>query len=336
MHNNKYIVWLSMCLILFLAFWAALLIGKYSIDWRTAVDIVLQTSFFTHENTADYQTTHNVIWQIRMPRVIGAIVIGAGLAVAGASYQSMFRNPLVSPDILGVSAGAGLGAVIGIVTKQSVLLTQLFAFIGGVGAVYLVYAVAKRIKYRDPLLVLVLAGVAISAFITAFISLISVLSDPYSELLSITFWLLGGLGGANIFEILKALPLILLALIPLFVYSWRINILSLPEDEAKSLGLDVKKLRITLIICATLITSSVVSFAGIVAWVGLLIPHAARLLIGSDFTRLLPASMLLGAIFMLFTDTLARSISFMELPLGVITSILGAPFFVMLLLRSSR
>lgn len=336
MSNNKPLVWLALIVAFILSVWLAIVVGKYEISWPIILDVIFQTNFFIDNQSTEFQAIHNVIWQIRLPRLLGAIVIGAGLAVAGAAYQSMFRNPLVSPDILGVSAGAGLGAVIGIVSKQAIFITQALAFSGGLIAVFLVYLIAKNIKNRDPLLVLVLAGVAISAFITALISLIAVLSDPYSELLSITFWLLGGIGGTSLSEIVTVLPLVFIAFIPLIVYSWRINVLSLPEDEARALGLDVVRLRLLLIVCATLITSSVVSFAGIVAWVGLLIPHAARMLIGSDFTKLLPTSILLGATFMLITDTMARSISFIELPLGVITSIFGAPFFVLLLARSAR
>lgn len=277
-----------------------------------------------------------VVWSVRLPRLAAAMVVGSALAAAGATYQAMFRNPLVSPDILGVSAGAGLGAVVAIFLSWSLLGAQLLAFIGGMGAVALVYLVSINARRHDPILILVLAGVAVSTFLGALISLVKILADPYSQLASMTFWLLGGLNTVSSLELYWALPLILVGLIPLFLLRWRINLLSLPDNEAQSLGVNTLRLRLILIVCATLITATAVSLTGIISWVGLVIPHMARLLVGPAFFRLLPVSLLLGAIFLLLTDNLARNAMQMELPLGVLTALIGAPFFVYLLIRSSR
>lgn len=277
-----------------------------------------------------------VFWHLRLPRILAAIVIGAGLSAAGAAYQGMFRNPLVSPDILGVSAGAGLGAVLGIFLGQSMLVIQLLAFVTGLMMVTLVCGVAKLSRRGDPVLSLVLVGLALSALCGAGISLFKLLADPYSQLPSITFWLMGGLSGISLHDVVITLPALLLGLLPLMLMRWRMNLLSLPDDEAKTLGLDVARTRLLFIACATLLTAAAVSLAGIIGWLGLVVPHIARLLVGPDFRRLLPCSMLTGASLLLLTDTLARSMTTIEIPLGILTSCLGAPFFVLLLIRGER
>ncbi|OAT32513.1 FecCD family ABC transporter permease [Proteus myxofaciens] len=277
-----------------------------------------------------------VFWQIRLPRVLAAILIGGGLALAGAAYQGMFRNPLVSPDILGVSSGAGVGAVFGIFLGQSMLSVQLFAFTGGLLAVALVYSIAKLAKQHDPVLSLVLVGIAVSALCGSAISLMKILADPYTQLPSITFWLLGGLSSITAPDLLAVIPLMLIGFIPLILLRWRMNILSLSDEEARSLGLNVELTRIIFILSATLITASAVSIAGIIGWLGLIVPHITRLLVGANFSQQLPFSLLCGAIMLLITDTLARTIANIELPLGILTSAIGAPFFLMLLLNTRR
>lgn len=277
-----------------------------------------------------------VLWELRLPRVMAAILVGAALAAAGATYQAMFRNPLVSPDILGVSAGAGLGAVLAIFFTLPLVGVQFLAFLGGLGAVALVYGVSLANKRHDPVLVLVLAGVVVSTFLGAAISLIKILADPYTQLPTITFWLLGGLNTVRLAELAWALPLVLLGLLPIYLLRWRINLLSLSDTEAQSLGLNTALLRLGLIFCATLMTAVTVSFTGIIGWVGLVIPHMARLIVGPEFSRLLPTSLLMGATFLLLTDNLARNATHMELPLGVLTALIGAPFFLYLLIRGNE
>lgn len=274
-----------------------------------------------------------VLWNLRLPRLLAGILVGAALAAAGASYQAMFRNPLVSPDILGVSAGAGLGAVFAIYLSLPLAAVQLVAFAGGLSAVALVYLISLASRQFEPVLVLVLAGVAVSSLLGAGISLIKILADPYSQLATITFWLLGGLNAVSKSELMWGLPFILIALVPLFLLRWHINLLSLADMEAQALGVNTGKLRLLLVFCATMMTASAVSFSGIIGWVGLVIPHIARMLVGAEFSRLMPASLLIGAIFLVLTDNVARNLGSVELPLGVLTSLIGAPFFLYLLLK---
>ncbi|MCA3262414.1 MAG: iron ABC transporter permease [Telmatospirillum sp.] len=277
-----------------------------------------------------------VLFSVRGPRVLAALLVGSALAAAGAAYQGLFRNPLVSPDILGVSSGAALGAVLGIYLSLDVLAIQAMAFAGGLAAVAAVYLLASRVGGHDPVLVLVLAGVALGALLGAGVSLLKYLADPYNQLPAITFWLLGSLAAVDCGDMQVLLPLVVAALLPLWALRWRINLLSLGDDEARALGVETGRLRLAIVVCATLATASVVSVAGIVGWVGLLIPHVARLLAGPDFRRLLPVSILLGASFMLGVDTLARTLVRTELPLGVLTAALGTPVFVWLLAATRR
>ena len=264
-------------------------------------------------------SVETVLWHIRTPRIFVACLVGAALAAAGATYQGMFKNPLVSPDILGVSSGAGLGASLAIFYNLPMFYVQLFAFSGGILAVLCVSMVASRSRNQDPILVLVLLGIAIGSLLGAGISVLKILADPFTQLPSITFWLLGSFTAVGVKEL-----------------RWRLNLLALEEDEAKSLGIPIQRTRYILIIFTTLCTASAVSITGIIGWVGLLVPHIARLLVGANFILLLPTSLLLGASFLLLTDTLARTVASIELPIGILTSACGAPFFLYLLLRGRK
>ena len=277
-----------------------------------------------------------VIWNVRGPRVLAAALVGAALSAAGAAFQAMFRNPLVSPDILGVSAGCGLGASLAILLGLPLAMVSGLAFVGGLAAVAVVTLVARRIGEQDPVLVLVLAGVAVGALLGAGISLVKLLADPSVQLPSITFWLLGGLNAVTLDDLRFALPALGLGAVVLFLWRWRINLLSLPDDEAAALGARVTRLRTSVVAAATLMTAAAVSLSGIVGWVGLVVPHVARLLVGPEFSRLLPMAMLLGAAFLVLADTLARTIAPIELPLSVLTAGVGAPFFLWLLGRRRR
>ena len=277
-----------------------------------------------------------VVLQVRGPRVLAALLIGAALAAAGSAYQGMFRNPLVSPDILGVSTGAALGAVLAIFLSFNILFTQLLSFAGGLAAVGLVYGVGSRMRGHDPLLALVLTGVVIGTLLGSAIALLKYLADPYNQLPAITFWLLGSLASIAPKDLAVAAPLALAALVPMLLLRWRMNLLALPDDEARALGVDTRRLRTLVVACATLMTASVVAISGIIGWVGLLIPHAARLVVGPDFGRLLPLAMLMGAAFMLAVDTLCRTIATIELPPGVLTALIGTPFFLWLFALARR
>jgi iron complex transport system permease protein len=278
----------------------------------------------------------SVVFQIRGPRVIAAVVVGAALAAAGSAYQGMFRNPLVSPDILGVSSGAALGAVLAIFYSLNTFIVQLSAFAGGLAAVGLVYWVGSRLRRHDPLLALVLTGVVIGTLLGAVIALLKYLADPYNQLPAITYWLLGSLASVAPHDLAAAAALASLGLAPMLMLRWRINVLALPDDEARSLGVDTARLRTLVVAAATLMTAAAVAISGIIGWVGLLIPHAARLLVGPDFGRLLPLSMLLGAAFLLAVDTLCRTASSIEVPPGVLTALIGTPFFLWLFALARR
>lgn len=277
-----------------------------------------------------------VLWTIRIPRLLVAVLVGASLSCAGATYQGMFRNPLVSPDILGVSAGAGLGASIAFFYDLPMFYVQAFAFIGGLGAVSIVAMLGTRARRHDPVLVLVLAGIAVGSLLGAGISLIKILADPFTQLPSITFWFLGSLTAVDWDALALIATMLLVGLTPLFLLRWRLNLLTLEDDEARTLGVPIRLTRAVLIVLTTLCTAAVVSMTGIIGWVGLLVPHMARMLVGANFVVLLPTSFFLGGTFLLAADTMARTIAPIELPLGIITATFGAPFFLYLLLRRSE
>jgi iron complex transport system permease protein len=281
-------------------------------------------------------TAETVILQVRLPRVAAAVAVGASLAAAGATFQGLFRNPLVSPDILGVSSGAGLGAVLGIVFALPVAAVQALAFGGGLGAVALVYAVGMAVRRHDPVLTLVLAGVAVGAMLGAGISLLKVLADPYNQLPAITFWLLGSLATVTLGDVASIMPALLVGLVPLVLLRWRVNLMSLGDEEARALGVETRYLRPVLIASATLVTAGAVSITGVIGWIGLIVPHVARLIVGPDYRRLLPASMMLGAGYLVAVDLIARNAGTIEIPLGILTAFVGAPFFLWLLASGRR
>ena len=312
----------------------AFAVGRYPISpgelGALAANKLLGASYALSPNA------ESVVLQVRGPRILAALLVGAALAAAGAAYQGMFRNPLVSPDLLGVSAGAALGAVLGIFFSQSVLAIQLGAFAGGLAAVAVVTAVGASVRRHDPILALILAGIVIGTLFGSMIGLLKYLADPYNQLPAITFWLLGSLAAVAPRDLAFALPLALAGLVPLFLLRWRMNLLSLSDDEASALGVPVTRLRIAVVCAATLMTAAAVAISGIIGWVGLLIPHAARLLVGPEFSRLLPLSMLLGAAFLLAVDTLGRTIAPIEVPPGVLTALIGTPFFLWLFATARR
>jgi iron complex transport system permease protein len=282
------------------------------------------------------ETVETVIFKVRGPRVFASMAVGATLAASGAAYQGLFRNPLVSPDILGVSSGAALGAVVGIYFSLGVVGIQALAFAVGLGAVALVYLIGTSLRHHDPILILVLAGVVIGTLLGSAVGLIKYVADPYNQLPAITFWLLGSLTGITAGDLWSILPAITIGLVPLFLLRWRMNLMTLGEEEAQALGVDTRQTRLAIVSGATLMTAAAVSVSGIIGWIGLLVPHFARLLVGPDFGRLLPAAMLLGAGYLLAVDTLARTIANIEVPLGVLTAFIGTPFFIWLLAVSRR
>jgi iron complex transport system permease protein len=308
--------------------------GKYGISPGDIVRAVAAKATGTASGLPP--TVETVIWQVRLPRVCAGLLVGAALAASGSVYQGLFRNPLVSPDILGVSAGASLGAVAGIFLSLPVLAIQALAFAGGLAAVALVYAIGSAARGRDPILLLVLAGVAVGALLGAGISLLKVLADPYNQLPAITYWLLGSLASITPADLISVLPAVLLGLVPMVLLRWRMNLMTLEDEEARALGVETGRIRLVLIAAATLMTAAVVSISGIIGWIGLLVPHVARAFTGPDFARLLPAALMLGAGYLVGIDAIARSVAAIEVPLGILTAAVGAPFFLWLLVAAGR
>ena len=312
----------------------ALTVGRYPVSIGELYDIVVAK--LTGRTSDVPAAAVNVIWQIRGPRVLAAALVGASLAIAGTAFQGLFRNPLVSPELLGASSGAALGAVIGIYLALGVFAIQAFAFVGGLVAVSAVYLIGSTIRARDPVLVLVLTGVVIGALLGAGVGLVKYIADPYNQLPAMTFWLLGSLAAINVSDLVPLFGPVALGTLVLLALRWRMNVMSLPDEEARALGVSTGPLRIAIVAAATLVTSASVAAAGIIGWVGLVVPHIARTLVGPDFARLVPAAALLGGGFLLLIDTLARNVTAIEVPLGVLTALIGTPFFVWLLASMSK
>lgn len=273
-----------------------------------------------------------IVLGVRLPRIVAAVLVGAALAAAGAAYQNLFRNPIVSPDILGVSAGAGFGASLGVMLRLGEAGIQGLAFAFGLLAVAVCFAIGQAIN-RHSMIVLVLVGVVIAAFFQAMISILKIVADPVDVLPTITFWLLGGLNKVTPGDLPFAGAIIGLGLAALFSLRWQINVMSLGAEEARTLGVNVAGTRLLLVLAATLMTAAAVSVAGIVGWVGLVVPHMARILVGAAFDRLLPVTVVLGGLFLLLVDDVSRAAPSMEIPLGITTSVIGAPLFLFLLVR---
>lgn len=276
-----------------------------------------------------------VVWLVRFPRALAVVLAGAGLAVSGAVFQGTFRNPLVSESILGVSSGAGFGAALGIMLGQTSYAIQLFAFVSALAAVGITYLIG-RVHRSSPVLLLVLGGIIVGSLFSAFTSLIKYVADPLDKLPSIVFWLLGSFASITIDDIYLVAPGIVVCTIILLLLRWRLNVLSMGDEEAKALGVDAKKLRAVVIVCATIITAGVVCISGLIGWVGLIIPQMCRLIVGPNHKYLVPASILVGAQFLLFVDLICRTITPGEIPISIVTSIVGAPIFLYLLSKVKR
>lgn len=322
---HSMIILVAMPLLIFLT---SLCIGRYPIPLQTVIAILVSKILPTHSEFPKIMET--VIFQVRLPRVVAGALVGASLALSGASFQGLFRNPLVSAQILGVTSGAGFGAAIAILLSGEPVLTQVSAFAFGIIAVGLAYLISRT--YRSPsTLTLVLAGIIIGALFSALTSLVKYVADPYERLPSIAFWLMGSLSMISIGDVFWMLPPIILGATVLMLIRWRINILSMGEEEAQALGVNVERLKLTIVACSTLMTAAAVSVSGIVGWVGLVIPHIGRMLVGPDHKVLLPASIAIGSSYLMIVDDIARTLTVSEIPLGILTAIVGAPFFAYLM-----
>lgn len=299
-------------------------VGYYDLS----VPEILSTLFSGEKESAQYI----VLTRVRLPRILSAFTVGAALSVSGAAYQGMFRNPLVSPDILGVASGAGLGASAAIFWHLGTAATQLMAFGAGLLVAFAAYAVSLRARFGQTVS-LVLAGTMMGALCVAATSMFKYLASPDDTLPAITFWLMGSLAKADWSSLLFSVPILAAGFILLYLMRWRLNVLTLPDQEAQSVGIDPRRTRVLCILAATLLCAGAVCLAGLVGWVGLMIPHIARGLCGPQYRRMLPVSFLLGGLFLILVDDVCRSAAAAEIPLGVLTAFLGAPFFLVLLLH---
>lgn len=325
------VLWLSLLLLALVV--ASFPVGQYWVPPYAVLEILGSHVFPIGGHWPP--TMDTVVMQVRLPRILGAIAIGAALSGSGAAYQSMFRNPLVSPGILGVASGAGFGAALAILLHLPWAVVQLMAFGFGLLATSIAFVIG-RVLGSGSLVVLVLGGMVVSALFGAFISLTQYFANPNDTLPEITFWLMGALDRVELRGLLPPYVLMVICLAILYVLRWQINVLAAGDDEARTLGVSRTLIWGIVIAAATLMTATAVSMAGTIGWVGLIIPHAARFLVGPSFDRVLPAAILLGASFMLVVDDVARSVTTVELPLGILTSVIGAPCFLLMLAQARR
>lgn len=319
-------------LLLIVAIIISISTGRYSIEPLQMLNIISGKLLGLEQTWPD--TLETVLFSVRIPRILVSIMVGGALSMAGATYQGLFKNPMVSPDILGASAGAGFGAAIAILFSLSGIGIQISAFVVGILAVGLSYFLSMIIgRKNNAILILVLTGMVVQSLFSSFISITKYVADPDSKLPAITFWLMGGLNAVTWREVIVMILPITIATIPLFLIRYKINVLSFGEEEAQAMGIDTRKIRLIIIICATLLTASSVAVGGMIGWVGLIIPHISRLIVGPNYKILLPTSLLIGSTFMVLVDDMARSLFTTEIPLGILTAIIGAPFFLYLLLK---
>lgn len=280
-------------------------------------------------------TYWNTLFNIRLPRICGAFLVGAALATAGSAYQGMFQNPLVSPDILGASAGAGLGAALAIFTYQPPIMIGFMAFAGAIAAVLIACGISKLTK-GNTTLTLILGGILVGSLFSAGTSYIKLIADTTSQLPEITYWLMGSLAKIDMNTVLMAGIGIIIGIIPIILLRWRLNVLTLGDDEAKSLGINTTRLRMITIISSTLITAIAVSISGVIGWIGLVIPHFCRMIFGYDLRRIIPASIILGGTFLILVDDFARNLASIEIPIGILTAVIGVPIFAWLLISGGK
>ena len=313
----------------FLAALICLGIGRYSMS----VSQTVTTLFSKFTNAKVDNTAYTVIFNVRLPRIILAAVVGAGLSCAGAAFQGLFSNPLATPDTLGVASGASFGAVLAMLIGGNMIGIQGMALIFGLISCLITFLIGRSSR-RGSIVMIVLAGLVVSSVFEALVSLMKYVADPQDELPVITYWLMGSMSRANYKNLVMGIPFIVIGIIIIFALRWRLNILSFNEDEARSLGVNVKILRAAFILASSMITASCVSMCGQVGWVGLLVPHISRMMRGNNNCKVIPVSISLGAFFMIVMDTFARSATASEIPISILTAIIGAPVFIVLLKKT--
>ena len=309
----------------------SLLLGRFDISVRECFGIIFSKILPIEPFWTKVQ--NNMLMMVRLPRVVIAVLVGASLSVAGTSYQCIFRNPMSAPDILGASTGAAFGAALSILLQKSYMEITAWAFISSMICVLLVLFVSRLCK-GNQILNLILAGIMVGSLFSAGTSYIKLIADPNNTLPAITFWMMGSLSGADTAKMSYIWIPILIGMVPIFVLRWKINILTLDDDEAKTMGINTRLTRTIVIISATLLTAASVSVSGMIGWVGLVMPHVARKLVGDDCRILIPAAALVGGIFLVLIDDICRTLYTTEVPLGILTSLIGAPFFIYLMIRA--
>lgn len=307
-----------------------LCMGKYSISPGECMKIIFGRVFGIH-GTWDSMDA-NLLLGVRLPRTMATVIVGASLALSGAVYQSVFKNPLVSPDFLGVSSGACVGAAIAILMSLGSMMVQVFAFFGGILAVSLTIVIPRMLRSESNVM-LVLSGIIVGGAMSSVLGFIKYIADPQTQLAAITYWQLGSFAYVDGIGVMSVLPLSMVAAVILVAMSWWINVLSMGEQEARSLGANLSLLRGLCIVCSTVLTAGAVCISGTIGWIGLVMPHFGRMMVGSDNRILLPACCFVGGIFMLIVDTVTRIIGPAEMPVSILTGIIGAPFFAWLLYR---
>ena len=312
------------------AFVYCLCVGKYQVTPGETLRIILGKLSGREPDWAPL--TESVIFGLRLPRILASMVVGAALSLSGAAYQGIFRNPLISPDFLGVSSGACIGAAIAILMGLSSAYLQAFAFVGGLAAVSITISIPRLMRSTSNIM-LVLSGIIVGGLMSSIFGFIKYIADPTTQLAEITYWQMGSFAYISTGALLSILPTLIIPAIALFCISWWIDIMSLGEKEAQTLGVNIHRVRNAVVACATLLTASSVCIAGTIGWVGLVIPHFGRMIVGPDNTRLMPTVCLLGAFFMLMVDTLTRTVGAAEMPISILTGIVGAPFYAWLLYR---
>ena len=340
-HNKKYLshkkVIISLCALLAVSFIISFTLGRYPISFKELFGILLSkiAAIFNIESNVFWSdTVERVVMNIRLPRIIIACLVGCCLSAAGASYQGVFQNSMASPDILGASSGAAFGAALAILLDMPGHLITLFAFASSLVCVLLVVFIGSKAKGKR-VTSLVLSGIMISSLFSSATSFLKLIADPSDHLPTITYWLMGSFNGVEKSDVLFALIPMVIGLIPLLLLRWRINILTLGDSEAKAMGVNPGRIRLIIVLASTLVTAAAVSVSGMIGWVGLVIPHLARRLVGNNYKHLMPTTMLFGAVFMLLVDNLCRNLFSTEMPIGILTAFIGAPFFIYLLFRKN-
>ncbi|MEF9935317.1 MAG: iron ABC transporter permease [Clostridium sp.] len=331
LRDRRGLVLVILGIIVAVVFVLSFAVGKYPISPRELI-LGLVAPYMEGVDVGPEVVT--IIYNVRLPRVIGALLIGGALACAGAAYQGIFRNPMASPDVLGASAGAGFGAALGILCGFSYFGVSISSFFFGIITLIVVYIIS--VKVNNKVIGIILAGIMVGSLFSSATSFLKLIADPDNTLPAITYWLMGSLSSVSMEDIGFVILPMVIGLAPIIFLRWKLNILTLSEQEARSIGVNTKIVRMVVITGATLITAASVSISGLIGWVGLVMPHIARMIVGQDYRYMIPASILLGGGFLLIVDNFARTISTAEVPIGILTAFIGAPFFLYLIIREGK